>query len=98
MRALVFENKVVQLEETDFNVAPQMTWMDAPDGCEYGWILENGNLVAPPEPPEPTYDEKRRRAFPDWRAQLDQQYWDAVNGTTTWVDGVAEVKAANPKP
>lgn len=29
--------------------------------------------------------------------QLDQQYWDAVNGTTTWKDGIAAVKAAHPK-
>lgn len=29
--------------------------------------------------------------------QLDQQYHDAVNGTTTWKDGVAAVKAAHPK-
>lgn len=29
---------------------------------------------------------------------LDMQYWDAVNGTTTWVDAVAAVKAQYPKP
>ena len=29
--------------------------------------------------------------------QLDQQYHDAVNGTTTWKDVVAAVKAAHPK-
>ena len=30
--------------------------------------------------------------------QLDMQYWDAVNGTTTWKDHVAKVKSENPKP
>ena len=30
--------------------------------------------------------------------QLDMQYWDAVNGTTTWKDHVAAVKAKYPKP
>tara|TARA_R110000772_G_scaffold247498_2_gene361333 strand:- start:133 stop:567 length:435 start_codon:yes stop_codon:yes gene_type:complete len=30
--------------------------------------------------------------------QLDQQYKDAVNGTTTWKDAIASVKAAHPKP
>ena len=30
--------------------------------------------------------------------QLDQQYKDAVNGTTTWKDAIAAVKAAHPKP
>jgi len=30
--------------------------------------------------------------------QLDQQYHDLVNSTTTWKDGIAAVKAAHPKP
>jgi hypothetical protein len=30
--------------------------------------------------------------------QLDMQYWDSVNGTTTWKDHVAAVKAKYPKP
>ena len=30
--------------------------------------------------------------------QLDMQYKDAVNGTTTWNDHVAAVKAKYPKP
>ena len=29
--------------------------------------------------------------------QLDMQYWDSVNGTTTWKDHVAAVKAKYPK-
>ncbi|BCU99922.1 MAG: hypothetical protein CM15mV31_0160 [uncultured marine virus] len=30
--------------------------------------------------------------------QLDMQYWDLVNGTTTWKDHIAAVKAKYPKP
>ena len=30
--------------------------------------------------------------------QLDQQYKDLLNGTTTWKDGIAAVKTAHPKP
>ena len=30
--------------------------------------------------------------------QLDQQYHDAVNSTTTWKDAIAAVKSAHPKP
>lgn len=29
--------------------------------------------------------------------QLDMQYWDSVNDTTTWKDHVAKVKSDNPK-
>ena len=30
--------------------------------------------------------------------QLDMQYKDAINGTTTWKDHIAAVKAKYPKP
>ena len=38
------------------------------------------------------------RVYPSIEEQLDMQYWDAVNGTTTWKDAIAQVKADNPKP
>ena len=43
------------------------------------------------------YKEKRMKAFPTWQEQMDMQYWDAVNGTTTWKDAIAKVKSDNPK-
>ena len=51
------------------------------------WDLENDS-----------YKSKRRDAFPSIVDQLDMQYWDAVNGTTTWKDAIAKVKSDNPKP
>ena len=47
------------------------------------------------------YDAKqyqRDRVYPSIQEQLDMQYWDSVNGTTTWKDAVAKVKLDNPKP
>ena len=41
---------------------------------------------------------KRREAYPGLAEQLDMQYWDKKNGTTTWVDAIAKVKSDNPKP
>ena len=38
------------------------------------------------------------RAYPSIQEQLDMQYWDSVNGTTTWKDAIATVKTENPKP
>lgn len=40
----------------------------------------------------------RRAAYPSIGDQLDMQYWDSVNGTTTWADAIAAVKSAHPKP
>jgi len=39
----------------------------------------------------------RQRAYPSIQEQLDMQYHDAVNGTTTWKDAIQAVKDANPK-
>tara|TARA_R100001443_G_scaffold68786_1_gene77453 strand:+ start:221 stop:523 length:303 start_codon:yes stop_codon:yes gene_type:complete len=44
------------------------------------------------------YIAARQSAYASIGDQLDQQYWDAVNGTTTWKDAVAKVKSDNPKP
>ena len=38
------------------------------------------------------------RVYPSIGDQLDMQYWDQVNDTTTWKDAIAAVKAAHPKP
>ena len=40
----------------------------------------------------------RAAAYPSLQEQADMQYWDAVNGTTTWKDAIAKVKSDNPKP
>ena len=39
----------------------------------------------------------RINAYPSTGDQLDMQYWDSVNNTTTWADAIAKVKADNPK-
>ena len=39
----------------------------------------------------------RAEKYPRIQKQLDMQYWDQVNGTTTWKDAIAKVKADNPK-
>jgi hypothetical protein len=40
----------------------------------------------------------RRNAYGDLGSQLDMQYHDSIDGTTTWKDHVASVKTANPIP
>ena len=51
------------------------------------WDLENAS-----------YKSLRRAAYPSQEEQFDMQYWDSVNGTTTWKDAIAKVKSDNPKP
>ena len=44
------------------------------------------------------YKVARKYAYASIQDQLDMQYWDNVNGTTTWKDHIAQVKSDNPKP
>ena len=44
------------------------------------------------------YQSDTAAAYASIGDQLDMQYWDAVNGTSTWKDHVAKVKKDYPKP
>jgi hypothetical protein len=44
------------------------------------------------------YKDKRRLEYPGIVEQLDMIYHDTMDGTTTWVDAVTDVKARHPKP
>lgn len=44
-----------------------------------------------------TYTESRAAEYPSWQEQQDMQYWDAMNGTTTWKDKITEIKNKYPK-
>ena len=44
------------------------------------------------------YIKARQEAYPSIGDQLDMQYHDAVDNTTTWKDAIAKVKSDNPKP
>ena len=40
----------------------------------------------------------QKRVYPSVGAQLDMIYHDSLNNTTIWLDTIAEIKAAHPKP
>ena len=73
--------------------------------CEIEW--HNGTTPIPKADIEAKmvevqadYDAKqyqRDRVYPSIGDQLDMQYKDLLNGTTTWKDAVAKVKSDNPK-
>ena len=43
------------------------------------------------------YKTARRTAYPTVEEEMDMQYWDKKNGTTTWVDAITKVKTDHPK-
>ena len=59
---------------------------------------EAEEAVAKAEQVANAYKFSREENYPSIQEQLDMQYWDQVNGTTTWKDAIAKVKSDNPKP
>ena len=91
----MFNNKVVDIQEQEFEVPSTMTWMDAPSTCQIGWLLESGSLIAPPEY-EKNYAENRQSHYPQWQQQLEKIYDDGIDAWKT--DMVDPIKAKYPKP
>lgn len=89
----IISKAVRELGGTAYNVSP--------DGVV---TYKDGNAA---EPSQSDIDAKvaleevleaRRNAYASIEDQLDQQYHDLVDDTTTWKDAVAKVKSDNPKP
>ena len=38
------------------------------------------------------YQRDRKKEYPSWQDQMDLQYWDKINNTSTWQDAVQAVK------
>jgi len=97
MKALIFENKVVDTAEVEFEVHTSMTWMDCSDECKAGeWEVVGGNLQAIPEPEDTrTYSDFRRKAYPSLADQLDDIFHNGVAG---WKKTIQAVKDTYPKP
>ena len=72
-------------------------FVEVSDNVVCGQIKQSDGSFANPTPPELTYAEKREREYPSIPDQLDMQYHDTVNSTTTWKDAIKAVKDKYPK-
>ena len=96
MKALILNNKIVDLAESEVPVAPDLTWMDAPENCTADWVLVDGVLTAPAEPAEKTWDEKRQAEYPSI-ADLVVALYDTDDKSAVEAKR-ASVKLKYPKP
>jgi len=85
----------VSVRSEDLN---QITWHDGNPTN-----ITNQQILAKQTELQAEYDAKqyqrvRERAYPSWQDQMDMQYHDLVDGTTTWKDAVKAIKDAHPKP
>ena len=99
MKALILNetNLVVDVAEKENEVAPTLHWMDCPDDCIPGWALEDGVLVAPPAPPEKTYDQRRAKEYPQYGDQLDDLFHTGGFFTDEMTAKIEAVKTKWPK-
>ena len=97
MKALIFDGKVVQVEENEFPVHKSLIWLDCASDVKPGWLYDN-NVFSASSAVVWTWEEQRRSAYGSIGDQLDQQYHDLINDTTTWKDHITKVKSDFPKP
>ena len=84
-------NAQVSVNGEDFE---QITWLNGTTP------IPKADIEAKMVEVQADYDAKqyqRDRVYPSIGDQLDMQYKDLLNGTTTWKDAVAKVKSDNPK-
>jgi hypothetical protein len=77
MKALILNGKVVDINETRFPVAPELTWVDCAQEVKVNWLYSDGVFSVPPiviYPPssvELTYAQKRAAEYPPMTDYLD---------------------------
>jgi len=86
-------NAKVTIQGNDFN---QITWHNGTTPIPKADI-EAKMVEVQAEYDANQYQRDRATAYPTIQDQLDMQYWDNINGTTTWEDAIDKVKADNPK-
>jgi hypothetical protein len=76
MKALIFNNTVVQLSETSFEVNDSLYWMDASDEVQLGWLVEDGVLVdSDKRTPQQKAEDNLKRLRERRNVKLQQTDW-----------------------
>ena len=96
MKSSLIQKAIKEIDNTaEFSIVEddtaQITWITG-NVAEQD-IINKINEIATRD----AYIVPRENAYPNIKEQLDMQYHDLVNGTTTWKDAIAKVKSDNPK-
>ena len=99
MKALVLNNKVVDLQENTFPVHESMEWIDCDNTVETGFTYENGKFIAPGTATL-DYSIERRVNYPQLVDFVDAYYWAQKGDNTKMNEYIAkcdEIKQKYPK-
>lgn len=72
MKALIKDNKIVQVVEEQFEVHPDYKWVDCPNDCNTFWTYINSEFV----PPEPIHEDLDPLPMRD---EMINALWKAVS-------------------
>lgn len=100
MKALLVDNKVVDIQQESFEVHESMTWVDCDDTVEVGHTYENGEFVAPPVGGDNSYDLHRRMNYPILADFADAYYWKEQGDDSKmkeYLTKITEIKNKYPK-
>ena len=100
MRALIFNNKVVDVKEIEFQVSKSMTWVNCPDDTKIGAAYSDGVFTAKTYA-EPTYDQLRIRKYPKIGDIIDAIFKKEAGDSTEFDNFVTQrqtIKDTYPKP
>ena len=86
-------NAEVSINDNDVN---QVTWHNGTA------VISKADIQAKQAELQTAYDAEqyqrdREVEYPSWQDQMDMQYWDKINNTSTWQDAVQAVKDKYPK-
>lgn len=99
MKALILNNKVVDVQENSFEVHESLTWVDCDSNIDTSYTYENGQFIKPPQPVL-DYSIERRMNYPQLADFADAYYW-VQQGDNTKMDEyltkIKEIKEKYPK-
>ena len=96
MKALILNNKVIEIQENEFEVAPPLKWVECDNTITVEHTYSNNNFISPPTVPKLTYQEKRRSEYPSIE-ELVVALYDTDDKADIETKRAA-VKAKYPKP
>jgi len=102
IHAIQFDGSNGEVEYNDGTANLAITAISAYSTITDLWTTASSNAATAQTTTRATYGWKRvndaTTRYATIGEQLDQQYKDALNGTTTWKDAITAVKVAHPKP
>tara|TARA_S200002703_G_scaffold39476_1_gene34602 strand:+ start:552 stop:845 length:294 start_codon:yes stop_codon:yes gene_type:complete len=97
MKALILNNKVIEIQKNEFEVAPPLKWVECDNTITVEHTYSNNNFISPPTVPELTYQEKRRSEYPSMEDYLDAIVKGDDAQKQKYIDDCKAVKEKYPK-